>query len=87
MENVMTTRMSSKGQVVIPEAIRNRLKLKAGSQFVVIGENDVVILKALSPPPMADFDALIAKARKQGKEAGLRRSDIAAAIMKVRGRK
>ena len=87
MENVMTTRMSSKGQVVIPEAIRNRLKLKAGSRFVVIGENDVVILKALSPPPMADFDELIAKARKQGKEAGLRRADIAAAIMKVRGRK
>ncbi|NIR47056.1 AbrB/MazE/SpoVT family DNA-binding domain-containing protein [candidate division KSB1 bacterium] len=29
--------MSSKGQVVIPEEIRKRLGLKAGSQFIVVG--------------------------------------------------
>ncbi|MFQ5642061.1 MAG: AbrB/MazE/SpoVT family DNA-binding domain-containing protein, partial [bacterium] len=40
--------MSSKGQVVIPENIRKRLQLKTGSQFVVVGDNDVVILKAIS---------------------------------------
>ena len=45
MTNLATTKMSSKGQVVIPEDIRKRLKLKAGSQFVVVGEDDVVILK------------------------------------------
>jgi AbrB family looped-hinge helix DNA binding protein len=33
--------MSSKGQVVIPEDIRNRLKLKSGSRFVVVGKDDV----------------------------------------------
>jgi AbrB family looped-hinge helix DNA binding protein len=70
--------MSSKGQVVIPEDIRKRLKLKPGSQFVVVGENDVVILKAISPPSMEQFDALIADARRQAKEAGLKRSDITA---------
>jgi len=87
MRNVATTRMSSKGQVVIPEDIRKRLKLKPGSQFVVVGENDVVILKAISPPSMGEFDALMADARREAKEAGLKRSDIAAAIAKVRGRK
>ena len=87
MRNVATTRMSSKGQVVIPEDIRKRLKLKPGSQFVVVGENDVVILKAISPPSMGEFDALMADARREAKEAGLKRSDITAAIAKVRGRK
>ncbi|MBI5525368.1 MAG: AbrB/MazE/SpoVT family DNA-binding domain-containing protein [Deltaproteobacteria bacterium] len=29
--------MSSKGQVVIPETVRNELGLKTGSQFVVLG--------------------------------------------------
>ncbi len=87
MANLATTRMSSKGQVVIPEEIRNRLKLKAGSQFVVVGDNDVVILKAISPPSMNEFDTLIAEARRQGKEAGLKPSDITAAIAKVRGQK
>ena len=87
MANLTTTKMSSKGQVVIPEDIRKRLKLKPGSQFVVVGENDVVILKAIIPPSMDDFDALITEARRQGREAGLKQSDITAAIAKARGRR
>lgn len=84
MANLATTKMSSKGQIVIPEDIRKRLNLKAGAQFVVVGENDVVILKAISPPAMNEFDTLIAEARRQGEEAGLKPSDITAAIAKVR---
>ncbi len=87
MTNLATTKMSSKGQVVIPENIRKRLKLKAGSQFVVVGENDVVILKAIAAPSMEAFDALIAEARKQARQAGLKRSDIIEAIARVRSRK
>ena len=59
MANIATTKMSSKGQAVIPEEIRERLKLKRGSQFVVVSEKDVVILKVISPPSMDEFDALI----------------------------
>jgi AbrB family looped-hinge helix DNA binding protein len=87
MTNLATTKMSSKGQVVIPENIRKRLKLKAGSQFVVVGENDVLILKVIAAPSMEAFDALIAEARKQARQAGLKRSDITDAIARVRGRK
>ena len=87
MANIATTKMSSKGQVVIPEEIRKRLKLKKGSQFVVVSEKDVVILKAISPPSMDEFDALIADARKKAKEVGMKRSDIEAAIADARGRK
>jgi len=82
-----TTKMSFKGQVVIPEDIRNRLNLQVGSQFVVVGEKDVVILKSISQPSMAEFDTLIAEARRQAKEAGLKRSDVHTTIAKVRGRK
>jgi AbrB family looped-hinge helix DNA binding protein len=87
MANIATTKMSSKGQVVIPEEIRKRLKLKSGSRFVVVSERDVVILKTISPPSMDEFDALIADARKQAKEAGMTRSDIEEAIVRARGRK
>ena len=87
MARLATTKMSSKGQVVIPEEIRNRLGLKAGVQFVVLGERDVVILKTLSAPSMKDFDDLIAKARKQARRSGLKRSDIAEARKKARGHK
>lgn len=87
MTRVATAKMSSKGQVVIPEDVRKRLGLKTGSQFIVMGEKDVVILKAIAPPSMEEFDKLIAEARKQAKRAGIKRSDIAAAIAKARGKK
>ncbi len=87
MAGVATTRMSSKGQVVIPEGIRKRLSLKAGLQFVVVGDKDTVILKAIAPPSMEQFDELIAEARKQARNAGMKRSDVLAAIRKVRGQK
>lgn len=87
MTGIETTRMSSKGQVVIPGDIRKRLGLKPGSQFVVVGEKDTVILKTISPPAMQEFDSLIAQARRQASRAGLRRSDVKAAVAKVRTRK
>ena len=87
MDTVATTRMSSKGQIVIPETIRKRLNLSAGAQFVVIGEGDVVVLKAISTPGMETFDALIQEARQQAKATGLKRTDISKAISKARGKK
>ena len=87
MPSVSTTRMSSKGQVVIPEEVRNRLGLEPGAQFVVVGEDDVVILKAIAPPSMEDFDALIREARRKARAAGMKRSDVTKAIARVRGRR
>lgn len=87
METLATTRMSSKGQVVIPESIRRQLDLKEGAQFLVVGEEDVVILKVVTPPDISEFDALIKQARKQAKDAGLKRKDIISAVAKARGRK
>lgn len=76
MKELATTKMSSKGQVVIPEEVRKRLGLQTGSQFVVLGEDDVVIMKTLNTPSMKDFDSLIKKARKQTRMAGLKQSHI-----------
>jgi AbrB family looped-hinge helix DNA binding protein len=86
MVKLATTKMSSKGQVVIPEDIRKRLKLKAGSRFVVVGDRDVVILKKISPPAMEEFDDLIAEARREARQSGMKRSDILKAIAMVRRR-
>lgn len=87
MQMLATTRMSSKGQVVIPEDVRVRLGLEAGVQFVVVGEGDVVILKTLTPLSMDRFDSLIRKARQQARASGMKRSDIAKAVATVRARK
>lgn len=86
METLATTRMSSKGQVVIPESIRKRLDLKEGAQFLVVGDADVVILKVVTPPDMNEFDALIKQARQQAKEAGLKPADVTSAVAKARSK-
>ena len=49
MSTIATTKMSSKGQVVIPETIRKKLGLKPGTEFVVLADDGVVILKEITP--------------------------------------
>lgn len=84
MGQAATTKLSSRGQVVIPEEIRSRLGLEAGVRFIVVGEGDVVVLKALKPPKVRDFRALLAKARKSAEDAGLTPADVDRAIREVR---
>jgi len=79
--------MSSKGQVVIPEEVRKALGLTSGAQFVVVGEGDVVILKRITPPSMSEFDDIVAEARRQARQAGMKRSDVAVAVKAHRARK
>jgi len=86
MAGFATTRLSSKGQIVIPEEVRNDLGLKEGDQFIVIGEGDAVILKAITPPRMEQFEDLLAQARAETKRSRLRKSDLRSAIAKIRRR-
>ena len=82
MGSLATTKLSSKGQVVIPEEIRQRLGLKEGTQFVVVGDRDVVILKSIAPPAMEEFGELLRSARSAARKA--KRGDVRRAVTKVR---
>ena len=84
MNEAATTTLSSKGQVVIPEEIRVRLGLKAGAQFVVVADRDVVIFKILDPPALSEFTSLVARVRQVAKRTGLRPADVVKAVSKVR---
>ncbi len=84
MNDIATTKLSSKGQVVIPEAIRRKMGLESGTEFVVLGEDGTVVLKVIEAPSMREFDEIMAKARRDARLAGLRKSDIAEAIRAVR---
>ena len=86
MVEIQVTKMSSKGQVVILDAIRTRLGLKPGVQFVVIGEGDTVVLKPIAEPSMREFDEVMGQAREAARRAGMKRSDVASAIASVRSR-
>jgi AbrB family looped-hinge helix DNA binding protein len=84
MTTAATTTLSSKGQVVIPEEIREQLGLEAGAQFVVIADRDVVIFKLLEPPSLKEFATLVDRARQAAKQTGMTRADVVSAVKKVR---
>jgi AbrB family looped-hinge helix DNA binding protein len=87
MDSLATTKLSSKGQVVIPEEIRQRLGLKEGTAFVVVGDRDVVIFKTIAPPAMGEFDELVRTARGAARKAGVKPSDVKRAVAKARARR
>lgn len=82
--SLATTKMSSKGQVVIPEDIRKQMGLVTGDQFIVVNEKDAVILKAIKRPSLKEFDFLIQKARKAAKEAGFTKQEMVKIVKQSR---
>ena len=65
-----TTRISSKGQVVIPKAIRDRLHLEAGAVLSVGVEDDAIVLhqvrKALRLPTESEVNAVAGCLKVEG---------------------
>jgi len=84
MNQVSTTKLSSKGQIVIPEDIRNKMKLHSGDQFLVFADNDVVILKTITKPNIDEYKTLIANARLAAKKSGMTKKDVESMIKAVR---
>jgi AbrB family looped-hinge helix DNA binding protein len=82
-----TTKLSSRGQVVIPEEIRKRLGLEPGVSFVVVGEGDVVVLKALKPPRPEEFKKLLDEVQDAALKAGITPEDVERIVREVRAEK
>ena len=86
MEEIEVTSVSSRGQVVIPQKIRDKLHIAEGEKFVVIGENDTIVLKKLEVPSFRGFDKLLKKTREFAKKKGLKESDVEESIRELRKR-
>ncbi len=54
IEQVEITKVSSKGQLVIPQDIRERLKIKEGSMFAVACCGGTLVLKKIENPLTKD---------------------------------
>ncbi len=84
MSEVVLTKMSSKGQIVIPKALRELLDIREGDVFAMFGEDDTIILKRVSMPTEEEFERVLAAGRKHAKEMGITREDVQKAIEEVR---
>ncbi len=84
MENIEITSISSRGQIVIPQSLRNRMKIREGEKFVVIGEDDAIVLKKLEMPSFGGVDKLLKKTRDFAKKKGIKDADVKEAIKYAR---
>ena len=61
------TKMDERGRILIPLDQREKLGLKTGTEFDLVRDNDVLILKPIIPEPLR----VDARRRKWGKETFL----------------
>ena len=77
---VETTKMSSRGQIVIPQDIRQKLHAEEGTIFAVVGTKDAVVLKKIGTPSkdvlIRELGAIAKEGRKKLEAKGIKESDI-----------
>lgn len=80
------TRVSSKGQVVIPYDMRKDLGWDTGSTLVVSKADDLVLLKKIQiPDPKEEFKKLTQWGQEYAKKKGWKEEDVMKIIHKGRG--
>lgn len=67
MRSPFTSRISSRGQIVIPGPIRKALRIDAGTPFIVLAQKDTIVLHRLKEPPWRFFDGMVKQAEEQGR--------------------
>lgn len=84
MVDVEFTKLSSKGQVVIPQNIRDDLGLKPGTPFAVIEQKDAILLKKIELPKIKTWDEATKPFREAAKKSGFTRKDLDRIIKEAR---
>ena len=79
--------MSSRGQIVLPVSIRRKMNLGEGSQFLVISDDENILLKPIREPSLDEFYSLIEKAQETAKKIGLTEEDITTLSKEARAAK
>ncbi len=82
------TKLTSKGQVVIPQGIREERGLKSGEKFLVYDTDDSIVLKRIinlqEAKDINELEEIFAKTWKIAKSRNITREDVEKEIMKYR---
>lgn len=87
MSDVELTKLSSKGQIVIPQHVRDEMHLKEGETFAVMNAEDTIILKKVAVPSAKEmFERLHSWGVTFAAKKGLKEADLQATIKRSRAR-
>lgn len=81
---VKVTSLSSKGQVVIPSDIREKLGISSGANMLVLTDGTNVLLKPIRMPKLQSFNRLIKESRTIALAQKLKKGDVQKIIKSVR---
>jgi len=88
MAETTITKVSTKGQVVIPQNLREEMMIKAKDEFLIYGENDTILMKKIVKPKLEEsFIELNKRLSKKMKQNKITRKDVEEAIKEVRRQK
>lgn len=88
---IETTKMSSRGQVVIPQDVREAVNADEGTVFAVVGSGDTILLKKVMVPSKEDalkwLNDFSKESRKRLEAKGLTEKDVIELSLKRRHQK
>ena len=70
--SIDTTKLSAKGQVVIPIDIRNKLQLKTGNKLLVVSSDNSIILQKTDFVKQEDDYSLMKYAKNIANKIGIK---------------
>ena len=79
--------VSSKGQVVLPAALRRRLGMGAGARIEVLEESDGLKLRVVRPVATADMTGMVGMVKARARGVPRRLEDFDAASLLTRARR
>ena len=88
---IETTKMSSRGQIVIPQNVRDEIHAEEGTVFLVMTNSDTLILKKVAMPSKEDvirnLENFAKEATKRVEKLGIKERDIPDLVHKLRKEK
>lgn len=79
--NAITTKLSTKGQLILPKAIREKLKWHPGTELIVEDTPDGVLIKLAPKAKPATLDQLVGALRREGPPLSL--DDMEAGVARI----
>jgi len=87
---VEMVKMSSKGQIVIPQDIRTEIDASEGTMFAVVSGRDSIVLKKVATPSKEELIRELKEIAKEGRKRleakGIKEADILSIVEKARKR-
>ncbi|MEK6928533.1 MAG: AbrB/MazE/SpoVT family DNA-binding domain-containing protein [Nanoarchaeota archaeon] len=85
---IETTKMSSRGQIVIPQNVREEIEANEGTIFIVMTSGDTLLLKKVETPSKQEVLENLEKMAKEGEKiaekAGIKERDVANIVRRFR---